>query len=138
MQDHEVVAALERYIANHPADVTRKVARAADVASISVTETGSDRFIENALVSPTWVIGGMTGGNCWGSRPNIPVSVDPRPSWLESLLEEVVPELSFAQYRKLDGLRQHVEYQDPEYYGNYYIRAFEVITLNAIRKALSD
>lgn len=81
------------------------------------------------LVSERWVTGGKCGGNCWGDTADSPVETEDESSFesLDNFLEDIAPELTFIEYRKLVGKIQYGDYTQGEYYGNYYEYSFKYI-----------
>lgn len=81
----------------------------------------------------TWITGGMTGGNCWGDSADHPVGAEPEPALelLDQFLDEVCPDLTARQYRRLLA---EVPYRDTysnyEYYGNYTEHGKKVVLFN--------
>ena len=139
VKNNELVAALEIYVKESPMVMLSRELDACGAEVLETKETqGKNTVVTNALVSPSWVIGGVQGGSCYGGRANTPVSADPRPNWLEDILEKVAPNASFAQYRKLNALRKRYEYSELGYYSNSTIYAFEVIYLEDVRKTFHD
>lgn len=67
-------------------------------------------------------IGGVSGGSCWeDSDPKEYFNIDKRPDFesLYKLLEELVPNISFLNVRKIENeLVKEFDYTDYEYYGN--------------------
>lgn len=73
----------------------------------------------------SWVTGGVTGGSCYdeGSSRHYgrEAEDEPEDEYLDVLLEEVCPDLTFLQYRALlkAGLYSYRDSSENEYYGNY-------------------
>lgn len=68
-----------------------------------------------------WRTGGMGGGNCWGGEPSYSVDSDPVPELdlIDEFLEEICPNMSFFQYKKvMRDLVDHDSRIEYEYYGN--------------------
>lgn len=89
-----------------------------------------------------WTTGGMSGGSCWGDEPS-PIEAEPEPDieFLDKLLEEFCPEITFIQYRKmmrLDGLVVVTEGSDYEYYGNYSRYSEKTVNLGILYDAIVD
>jgi hypothetical protein len=81
------------------------------------------------MVGGSWETGGADGGNCWGGDASH-YTVSERPSieskiseWLDSLLVDHFPLLTFQQYKALTAeLATHTKsrsFSVTEYYGNY-------------------
>lgn len=82
-----------------------------------------------------WTVGGMTGGNCWSEGGHYGVTAEPEPEFtvLDSILNAVVPEIRFLQYKSLIAFLQRTdEYTESEYYGNYYDKRRKLINLVAL------
>lgn len=92
------------------------------------------------FISSPWVIGGASGGNCWGDSPTRGVTAeDPNEiTDLDSFLEEVMPEVTFLQYKKIMALVEYQEFSVSEYYGNYNEYKVAYITFDKLAQALSD
>ena len=78
--------------------------------------SGSPNYYEGE-----WRTGGMWGGNCWGDEPRYSADSEPVPELdaIDEFLEEVCPDMTFFQYKKI--MRDLVEQDsrtDYEYYGN--------------------
>jgi len=92
-----------------------------------------------------WVSGGQTGGSCWdtGDAVHRPVSADQESEDLEKYLEEVLgelcPNLSFLQYKRLmRDLVERGETSESEYYGNYTEYSFKWAPLQKIYDRLVE
>jgi len=86
-----------------------------------------------------WVTGGMSGGNCWGDSAVYPVGAEPEPTLelLDQFLDEVCPDLTAKQYRRL--LREvpyRSDFDDYEYYGNYTSYGKKVVMFKDLYKWL--
>lgn len=71
--------------------------------------------------SDSWTVGGLTGGNCWGSDADQAVRAEEAPEFnqLDQFLETYYPKITFLQYKKLLPLIKTREFTVGEYYGNY-------------------
>lgn len=71
--------------------------------------------------SDSWVVGGLTGGSCWGSNADQSVTAEEEPDFnqLDLFLEKYYPKITFLQYKKLAALVKVKEFTVGEYYGNY-------------------
>lgn len=141
MKNEQLVKKLADYIENNPGYIGEErldCITTARLKGVTVQKVQNLFLVKGALVSPSWTTGGMTGGSCYDSRgADSAVRPEMRPTWLEDILEETVPGITFLQYRKLDRLRKSFEYGTDCYYGNYTDHAFEVITLSDIKATLS-
>lgn len=73
-------------------------------------------------ISVSWVVGGMTGGNCWDGGAKYSVDPEPEPEMtvLNDFLEKVAPNITYLQYRKISELIENeIDDQNPDWYGNY-------------------
>lgn len=69
----------------------------------------------------SWVIGGFTGGNCWGDEANISLGSEEEPkTWdLDDFLLKNCANISFLHYKNIcDTLVNYTTDHDYEYYGN--------------------
>ena len=86
-----------------------------------------------------WITGGMTGGNCWGDSAEHSVSSESEPTLelLDQFLDEVCPDLTARQYRRLLAeVPYRDSYTDYEYYGNYTTRGKKVVSFKELYKWL--
>jgi hypothetical protein len=122
----------EHYLESRQADVLEH-------AGFKVTQTKNMLYcVEDAIISETWRIGGLTGGSCWGSDADIPVSADRRPNWLEDFIEATCPDISFRTFKRLrEAVTEH-QFTRNEYYGNYTEYAFEVLKISTFLEILGD
>ena len=81
-----------------------------------------DLHLTNAFMSESWVIGGSTGGSCWGGNANTPRPAEEEPEiWeLDEFLEQVMPMVTHLQYKRLASKIGTLDYYVSEYYGNSY------------------
>ena len=89
----------------------------------------------------TWVIGGMTGGSCWGDSPLQHVSSEEEPplTQLDNFLETNFPNLTFVAYKRIiSDLVVEDEYTNTEYYGNYTIHKVKRIDFKQLYDKLVD
>lgn len=89
----------------------------------------------------SWVIGGATGGNCWGGSADIPVEAEEEPDdSLEKLLNHICPDLTFLQYRSLmkSDIYEYDRKERSEYYGNYTIFRERNLNLELLYKKLRE
>jgi len=80
-------------------------------------------------LSVSWIVGGQSGGSCWGDEPT-PISGDSEPPMkeLDAILKEVAPTISYLDYRKLATLIKEGDGEsDWEYYGNYTDRRVKTL-----------
>lgn len=141
MKNEQLVKKLADYIEKNPTYISAEHLNCvikARLKGVTVEKVKGHSRLKGALLSTDWITGGMTGGSCYGLSADSAVRPEMRPAWLEEILEEIVPGITFRQYRKLDSLRKTFEYGTDSYYGNYSDHAFEVITLSDIKTAFSS
>ena len=92
--------------------------------------------VEDALISPLWRVGGMEGGNCWGNTPDEPVSCDPKPRWLEAVMEKLCPDITYLKFRRLEDACARHMITKYGYYGNYDECLFEILRLSDLLEIL--
>ena len=85
-------------------------------------KTETHWFGDTNYYSVEWRTGGMSGGNCWGDEPSYSVDADevPEMTMLDEFLEEICPEITFLQYKRV--MRELIESDsrtEYEYYGNH-------------------
>lgn len=93
------------------------------------------------VLSIRWRTGGMDGGSCWGGKPNTPISGELEPEFeeLDAVLEELVPNLSYLDYKKLTPLvKVESDIYEPEYYGNYSQYTMKTMELRALYNFLTS
>ena len=91
--------------------------------------------LDQFLIKIEWVIGGKTGGSCYGSEHMEPREPEPEPEFedLDKILEVMHPELTFLQYKRLSReVIQSDTYNDGDYYGNDRIMARKQINLSKL------
>lgn len=79
---------------------------------------------EKNVIELQWVVGGMTGGNCWGDDANESVSPEPAKSIdsvMDLIFEELCPDIKFMTYRRImrELECEPTKSTSSEYYGNY-------------------
>lgn len=98
-----------------------------------------DKSFEGFISEP-WLVGGASGGNCWGDEANHGVTAeDPNElTDLDKFLEEEMPEITFIQYKKILPLIQYQEYTVNEYYGNYNEYKVAYLSFEKLAEVLAD
>ena len=84
--------------------------------------------VEDALISPLWRVGGMEGGNS--------VSCDPKPRWLEAVMEKLCPDITYLKFRRLEDACARHMITKYGYYGNYDECLFEILRLSDLLEIL--
>lgn len=89
-----------------------------------------------------WTTGGVTGGSCWGGVADQPVSgeEEPEDTFLEEILELLVPNLTYLQYRKLVKANLYDKYDAgyTDYYGNYTTREGRRLSIERLYNTLVE
>lgn len=86
-----------------------------------------------------WVVGGMTGGSCWGGEPYARDS-DPEPEFEELLLilETLTPKISLLDFKKVEKIIQTTDGGESGYYGNYTNTKIKYIVLKDLYDKLVE
>ena len=92
--------------------------------------------LPNALVSEHWTVGGATGGNCWGDDANQYVAAEDPPEFPDKVLEQIWPDISMLEYKRLKRVCRPMDYTVHEYYGNFKEKRFLLLTLEDAANAL--
>jgi hypothetical protein len=96
--------------------------------------------VERGEIRIEWTVGGVTGGSCWGTE-HIPRNAEPEPEFkdLDKILEQLCPDISFLQYKRL--CREVIEIGEDtrnDYYGNYRDEAYKKVSLCRLWRVLSE
>lgn len=95
--------------------------------------------IKEPVIYSWYETGGVRGGSCWdSSNPQRYIEDIPKNHMqvLDMVLEEVCPNISYLQYKKIQNLIHDNEETDREYYGNstdYYV---EYILISEFEKLI--
>ena len=84
--------------------------------------------------------GGVSGGSCWDSTNPQPYSKETpndRMRVLDLVLAKVKPNISFLEYRMIEGLINNNYESNWEYYGNHTDYKIEYLELSELYDALS-
>lgn len=93
---------------------------------------------EGKFTSDTWS-GGGTWGNCWGDSGSISPSEPEDFDEFDELLENVCPNISFLQYKKIKSDCVELDYyNDYDYYGGSETRNFYVCDVENLYNTLVD
>ena len=93
---------------------------------------------EGKFTSDTWS-GGGTWGNCWGDSGSIGSSEPEDFDEFDELLENVCPNISFLQYKKIKSDCVELDYYvDYDYYGGSETRNFYVCDVENLYNTLVD
>jgi hypothetical protein len=90
-----------------------------------------------------WTTGGMYGRSCWGGEldRSEPAEPEPEDETIVEILEDVAPNLTFVQGRRLlltDGLYKRDTDHCRDYYGNYTDYATRTLDLQVLYDALRE
>lgn len=98
---------------------------------------GINTNIKEPVIYMRWVCRGMSGGSYWGSEPTY-FKGDSKPSFkvLDLVLEAVKPQITYLQYKQIEGLIEKADYSDLQYYGNYDDYEVEYIVLSKLEELL--
>jgi hypothetical protein len=79
-----------------------------------------------------WVVGGSSGGSCWGHSSNDAVPPEPEPDFMDFdlILTIFAPELPYLKYKKLSNeIIKRDTRTNTGYYGNYTDYATKTVDL---------
>jgi len=96
--------------------------------------------IKELVVYTVYDIGGYRGGSCWGNKPeyvNLRLE-DDRFVVLDMVLNELFPNITYLQYRKILKLIHTNEDTTLEYYGNSTDHRCEYIVLSELEKLINE
>lgn len=91
-----------------------------------------------------WVSGGVSGGSCWDDGSNdrhYATSGDKEPDFssLDTILENLCPNISFIKYKKLvNEIVKYGDYSVNEYYGNSTNYGYKTINLGDLYDKLKE
>lgn len=76
--------------------------------------------VKGLVVYMRWETGGVSGGSCWDDSDPRPYFRGDKPDFkvLDLVLQELMPNISYLQYKQLENLIQSSEKTEWEYYGN--------------------
>lgn len=96
--------------------------------------------IKEPVIYSRYEVGGYSGGSCWDSSNPQPYHKDApkdRMKVLEIVLKVLKPQISFLEYRMIEGLIHDNFETEYEYYGNSTEWFIEYIKLSDLYEALS-
>lgn len=96
--------------------------------------------IKEPVIYCRYETGGYSGGSCWDDSDPQPYSEEPpkdRMKVLELVLKVLKPQISFLEYRMIEGLIQDNSETEYEYYGNSTDWKIEYIKLSDLYEALA-
>lgn len=97
--------------------------------------------VKRDYIHEDWIVGGMTGGNCWGEDANRSVTAEEEPEfqYLDVILSIFCPNITFLNYKqKILPLIKTEDYQQNEYYGNYYDKRRKIIFLDELYEVVKE
>ena len=98
----------------------------------------------NDYLYAEWVIGGETGGSCWGDGtddPHRPIRPEEEPNFdcFDKILLCIVPNISYLQYKVLSqAVLRTDDYTRNEYYGNYTVYGIKKVVLKDLYNKLIE
>lgn len=103
--------------------------------------TGVPVRIKELVIYTRYETGGYSGGSCWDSSDPQPYLEEP-PSdkfkVLDMVLEELMPNITYLQFKKIDALIHSEEESENEYYGNSTDYKVEYIVLSELCRLLES
>lgn len=112
-----------------------------DAQGIFKEPTGIPDKIKTPVVYMRWETGGVSGGSCWDSSDPRPYTKnDPKPKFvvLDMVLKELMPDISYLQYKEVENLIHSSEKTDWEYYGNCTEYSIEYVVVDDLIKLLKS
>jgi hypothetical protein len=96
--------------------------------------------IQEHVIYSSYESGGYSGGSCWGDMAKRFTKEMPKDHMavLDILLTEIVPNLSFLQYKKIQSLIKSNEMSQWEYYGNSTDSVIEYILVSELENLLNE
>jgi len=95
--------------------------------------------IKVPVIYMRWETGGVSGGSCWDDSDPQPYTSDnekPKFECLDLVIKELMPNISFMQFREVEKLIKSTEETDWEYYGNCTNFDIEYIILEDLERLL--
>jgi len=108
---------------------------------VFVQPYGIPIHIKEPVIYMRWETGGTSGGSCWNdSKPERYNTGNPKPKFevLDLVLKELMPNISFLQFREIENLIHKNSETDYEYYGNCTDFDIEYIILSELINALNN
>lgn len=102
---------------------------------------GIPTSIKEPVIYMRWETGGVSGGSCWDSSNPQHYTVDsgePKFEVLDLVLTELMPSISYLQYKQIEKLIRNADYTDHEYYGNCTEFEVKYIVLSELIKTLES
>jgi hypothetical protein len=94
--------------------------------------------IKEHVIYTRYETGGMTGGGCWGGNLYHCEEDEPKDKWmvLELVLEKLMPNITFLQYKKIERLIHDNSETNHTYYGNSTDWKVEYIILSELEQLI--
>jgi hypothetical protein len=106
---------------------------------VFVQPSGIPVDVKGHVIYMRWHTGGVSGGSCWeSSNPERYETGHKRPKFevLDLVLKELMPSISYLQFREIEDLIHTDSETDREYYGNCTDYDIEYIVLSELIEAL--
>ena len=97
--------------------------------------------VKRDYIHEDWIVGGMTGCNCWGDNDDRSVTAEEEPEfeYLDVILSIFCPNITFLNYKqKILPLIKTEDYTQNEYYGNHYDKRRKVIFLDELYEVVKE
>jgi len=108
---------------------------------IFIQPNGIPVSIKTPVVYMRWRTGGISGGSCWdSSNPQRYTEDEGEPEFkiLDLVLEKLMPNISYLQYKKISDLIHTNDETEWEYYGNCTDFEIKYIVLDELIKLLKS
>lgn len=95
--------------------------------------------IKELVIYTRYETGGVSGGSCWDSSDPRPYTEEPPKNKfkvLDMVLKELMPNITYLQFKEIDSLIHSEEESEREYYGNHTDYKVEYIVLSELYKLL--
>lgn len=107
-----------------------------DINSISKYQS-TTHSLDALYFYTQWISGGVGGGSCWDDGDedhhySISGEKEANLIELEDLLLKLVPNISYLQFRKIEGIIKHDVYEVNEYYGNSTTYNYKILNLKEL------
>ena len=102
---------------------------------------GIPNDIKEPVIYMRWESGGVSGGSCWDDSNPRPYTSDkgkPKFECVDLVLKELMPNISFLQFREIENLIKSSQKTDWEYYGNSTEFEIEFIVLSELIAKLEE
>lgn len=113
-----------------------------DIDEKLFTHSGKKMVPRYDFICQYFSVGGVSGGSCWETSNPQPYRDDSeRPNVfaaLDNVLENVCPQITFLQYRKIEPLIQKFEATEYEYYDNRTDYEVWVVNLRSLYDKLLE